>query len=51
MRSESVIMTTDSGGFRIMKMKDFGFYRGVGLGGWFSQCDYSDERLDHFITE
>ena len=34
-----------------MKMKDFGFYRGVDLGGWFSQCDYSEERLDHFITE
>ena len=34
-----------------MKMKDFGFYRGVNLGGWFSQCDYSRERLDHFSTE
>ena len=34
-----------------MKMKDFGFYRGVNLGGWFSQCDYSKERLDLFITE
>ncbi len=34
-----------------MKMKDFGFYRGVNLGGWFSQCDYSRDRLDHFITE
>ena len=34
-----------------MKMKDFGFRRGVNLGGWFSQCDYSRERLDHFITE
>ena len=34
-----------------MKMKDFGFYRGVNLGGWFSQCDYSRERLDFFITE
>ena len=34
-----------------MQMKDFGFYRGVNLGGWFSQCDYSKERLDHFITE
>ena len=34
-----------------MKMKDFGFYRGVDLGGWFSQCDYSEERMDHFITE
>ena len=34
-----------------MTMKDFGFYRGVNLGGWFSQCDYSAERLDHFIEE
>ena len=34
-----------------MKMKDLGFYRGVNLGGWFSQCDYSRERLDHFIEE
>ena len=34
-----------------MIMKDFGFYRGVNLGGWFSQCDYSEERLDRFITE
>ena len=34
-----------------MKMKDLGFYRGVNLGGWFSQCDYSKERLDNFITE
>ena len=34
-----------------MKMKDFGFRRGVNLGGWFSQCDYSQERLDRFITE
>ena len=33
-----------------MKMKDFGFYRGIDLGGWFSQCDYSDKRLDGFIT-
>ena len=32
-------------------MKDFGFYRGIDLGGWFSQCDYSEERMDHFITE
>ena len=28
-----------------------GFLRGVNLGGWFSQCDYSKERLDNFITE
>ena len=34
-----------------MKMKDYGFYRGVNLGGWLSQCDYSRERMDHFITE
>ena len=34
-----------------MQMKDFGFYRGVNLGGWLSQCDYSQDRLDHFITE
>ena len=34
-----------------MKMKDFGFYRGVNLGGWFSQCDYSQDRMDHFIRE
>ena len=34
-----------------MQMKDYGFYRGVNLGGWFSQCDYSRERLDHFIGE
>ena len=34
-----------------MKMRDFGFCRGVNLGGWFSQCDYSRERLDHFIEE
>ena len=34
-----------------MKMQEFGFRRGVNLGGWFSQCDYSQDRLDHFITE
>ena len=32
-----------------MQMKDFGFYRGVNLGGWFSQCDYTREGLNHFI--
>lgn len=32
-------------------LKQYGFYKGVNLGGWFSQCDYSDERLDTFITE
>lgn len=32
-------------------LKQYGFYKGVNLGGWFSQCDYSEERLDSFITE
>ena len=33
-------------------MRDFeGFRKGVNLGGWFSQCDYSKERLDGFIKE
>ena len=27
------------------------FHKGVNLGGWLSQCDYSDERLNGFITE
>ncbi|MBQ8193885.1 MAG: glycoside hydrolase family 5 protein [Oscillospiraceae bacterium] len=33
----------------MLKIK--GFYKGVNLGGWFSQCDYSEDRLDNFITE
>ena len=32
-------------------MKRYGFYRGVNLGGWMSQCDYSLDRLNSFITE
>lgn len=28
-----------------------GFTKGVNLGGWMSQCDYSEERLNSFITE
>ncbi len=32
-------------------LKSRGFYKGVNLGGWLSQCDYSQERLDGFITE
>lgn len=32
-------------------MKNFnGFVKGVNLGGWFSQCDYSKERLDGYVT-
>lgn len=33
-------------------MKSFdGFKKGVNLGGWLSQCDYSTERLERFIVE
>ena len=32
-------------------LKESGFYKGVNLGGWMSQCDYSAQRLDGFITE
>ena len=28
-----------------------GFRKGIDLGGWLSQCDYSKERLEGFITE
>lgn len=32
-------------------LREKGFYKGVNLGGWMSQCDYSKERLDGFISE
>lgn len=32
-------------------LKERGFYKGVNLGGWLSQCDYSEDRLNNFITE
>ncbi len=33
-------------------MKNFdGFKKGVNFGGWLSQCDYSKDRLENFITE
>ncbi len=32
-------------------LKDFAIRKGVNLGGWLSQCDYSKERLDGFITK
>lgn len=32
-------------------MKSNGFYKGINLGGWLSQCNYSDERLNNFIVE
>lgn len=33
-------------------MRDFvGFKKGVNLGGWLSQCDYSLDRLENFIKE
>ena len=35
----------------MIDLRGMGFYRGVNLGGWLSQCDYSQERLNTFITE
>ena len=32
-------------------LKERGFRKGVNLGGWMSQCDYSTEWLDSFIKE
>lgn len=32
-------------------LKEKGFHKGVDLGGWMSQCDYSEDRLNNFITE
>ena len=33
-------------------MKRFeGYQKGVNLGGWFSQCDYTEERYRNFIRE
>ena len=32
-------------------LKERGFYKGINFGGWLSQCDYSQERMDNFITE
>ncbi len=33
-------------------MKEFkGFTHGIDLGGWFSQCDYSDDTFNNFIKE
>ncbi len=32
------------------RLRQMGIVRGVNLGGWLSQCDYSDERLSSFIT-
>ena len=34
-----------------MNLFQNGFRRGVNLGGWMSQCDYSEERLNGFIQE
>ena len=32
-------------------LKELGFYRGVNLGGWMSQCKYTRRHMDRFITE
>lgn len=31
--------------------QDYGFHKGINFGGWMSQCDYSEERLNTFVTE
>ncbi len=37
---------------RVIPMKELkGFRKGIDLGGWLSQCDYSKERLEGFIVE
>ena len=35
----------------IVMLKEKGFYKGINLGGWLSQCDYSEWRLNNFIKE
>ena len=42
-------MQTQKGG--TIMLKSIGFYKGMNLGGWFSQCDYSEDRLNNFIKE
>lgn len=32
-------------------LKEKGFFKGINLGGWMSQCDYSEDRLNNFIKE
>ena len=32
-------------------LKEKGFYKGINFGGWLSQCDYSEDRLNNFIKE
>ena len=32
-------------------LREKGFHKGINLGGWLSQCDYSEDRLNNFIKE
>ncbi len=32
-------------------LKELGFYRGVNLGGWMSQCKYTPRHMNRYITE
>lgn len=34
-----------------MGINELGFNKGTNLGGWMSQCDYSEDRLDNFIKD
>ena len=35
----------------ILMFKINGFHKGINFGGWLSQCDYSNDRLNNFIKE
>ena len=32
-------------------LKEMGFYKGINLGGWLSQCSYEEKRMDTFISD
>ena len=46
---KQVYLPLEKGGHVMLREK--GFYKGINLGGWLSQCDYSDDRLNNFIKE
>lgn len=45
----SKINARQTGQGEMNMMKKIGVRRGVNLGGWLSQCDYSADRINHFI--
>ena len=32
-------------------LKEMGFYKGINLGGWLSQCSYEEKHMDTFISD